>query len=256
MHRLLLVLFLVACAGNKPVAEPQLAGGESPAAFQRAIGLSLLRTGQPRSALPYLQRLVRLEPSRAEPRYYVGRAFMDMEMWQQARTSLDEALAIDPRSAPTHALLGVLLDAQGDHKAAQAAHRRAIAIDPNNAGYRNNLGFSLYLDRRYVDALAPFNEALRLAPGLQRVHNNIGFAFGKLGRLDEASEHFRLGGTHAVAANNLGMVYEERGELEHAYAAYAEAVREAPELLPARGNLERICARLKRPLPVVPERGE
>lgn len=258
-YRSILVLaigLITACAGNKRIAEPQLAGGESPAAFQRAIGLTLLRTGQPRRALPYLQRLARLEPTRAEPLCYLGRAFMDMQMWQQARSTLDHAIALEPRHAPAYAMLGVLFDAKGEHAAAKAAHRRAIALDATNAGYHNNLGFSLYLEGRYQDALSAYNAALHIAPSLQRVHNNLGFAFGKLGNFDDASEHFRLGGTPAEAANNLGMVYEDRGELERAYDAFAAAVREAPDLAPARGNLERICERLGRPLPSIPDRRE
>lgn len=253
---ILIVVALAACASNKHLVEPQLAGGESPAAFQRAIGLTLLRTGQPRGALPYLQRFARLVPERAEPLCYLGRAFMDMEMWQQARVSLAKAIALEPRYAPAHALLGILLDARGEHRAAQAAHRRASALVPSSAAYQNNLGFSLYLDGRYAEALTAFDTALRLGPGLLRIHNNLGFALAKLGRLEDASEQFRLGGTHAEAENNLGLVYEQRGEIERAYEAFAEAVREAPDLTAAHGNLERICKRLGRPLPASPDRSQ
>lgn len=245
-----------ACAGNQRIAEPQLAGGESPAAFQRAIGVTLLKAGEPRRALPYLQRLVRLEPGRAEPRCYLGRAFMDMAMWQQARSSIDEAIALEPRYAPAHALLGVLLDARGDHQAAAEAHGHAIALDPGNAAYHNNLGFSRYLEGRYPDARAAFDAALRLDPKQRRIHNNLGFTFGKLDLIEDASEHFRLAGTPAEAANNLGVVFEDLGQLERAYDAFATAVREAPDLAAARGNLQRICEQLGKPLPAVLERRE
>lgn len=245
----LVVAVLAACGGGKPLAEPQLR--ESPATFQRAIGLTLLRTGQARRAVPYLQRLVQLEPRRAEPRCYLGRAFMDMEMWSQAQATLEEAIALEPRHAPAVALLGVLHDARGEHQAAKAAHRRATVLDPDNAAYHNNLGFSLYLDGRYLDAVGAYQTALRFAPGMQRIHNNLGFTYGKLGRLDEARHHFALGGNVAEATNNLGMVHEERGELEQAYAAFESASRTDPELVAARGNLRRICERLGRPMPEI-----
>lgn len=246
---LIAIAIAAGCAAPKPVAEPQLAGGESPAAFQKAIGLTLLRTGQPRRALPYLQRLVRLEPRSPEPLCYLSRAFMDMQMYQQAESSIDEAIQLEPKYAPAYGLLGVLYDARGDHHAAVAAHRRAMALDPGNPAYRNNLGFSFYLDGKFVEALAAYTDALRLGPNLQRIHNNLGFTFGKLGKIDAASEHFRLGGTAAEASNNLGLVYEERGDLEHAYDAFADAVHEAPDLAAARGNLERVCERLGKPVP-------
>lgn len=243
------VLAAACSRAPKEIAEPQLAGGESPAAFQRAIGLTLLRTGQPRRALPYLERLARLEPTKAEPRYYLGRAFLDMRMWDLARSSISHALVLAPTFAPAHALLGVFFDSRGDHARAAVAYRRAMQLDPLNPGYRNNLGFSQYLAGNYVDAASTYSEALKLGPNLQRVHNNLGFTYGKLRKLDEASEHFRLGGTPGEAANNLGVVYEDRGDVENAYRAYADAVRLAPDLEPARDNLERVAAQLHRPLP-------
>lgn len=248
MRFLVLVTVLAACHGNERVVEPQLAGGESPAAFERSIGLTLVRTGEPRRALPYLERLARLEPQQAAPLCYLGRAYMDLQLWQQARNSLDRALVLDPAFAPTYDLLGMLLDARGDHEGAIDAHRKAVALAPGSAGYHNNLGFSLYLDHRYVDAVSAYEQALRLDANMPRVHNNLGFALAKLGRLSEATEHFRLGGRPAEAANNLGMVYEERGELELAFDAYSTAVQAEPELAIARSNLERVTEKLGKPI--------
>ncbi len=244
---LVIAACLVGCHGTQQVAEPQLAA--SPADFQRSIGLTLMRGGEPRRALPYLERLARFEPEKAAPLCYLARAYMDLAMWEQARGSIDRALVIEPRSATAQDLLGMLLDTRGDHDGAIDAHRRAIAFDPRNATFRNNLGFSYYLGHRYVDAVAAYREALRLRPNTPRVHNNLAFALAKLDQLAEASEHFRLGGTPAEAANNLGIAYEDRGDLEHAYEAYAAAAQADPDLAPARGNLERLAARLGKPLP-------
>lgn len=250
MRTLLVILVaLAACHSKRKPVEPQLGGGESPAAFQRSIGVTLLRTGEPRRALPYLERYARLEPQRAEPLAYLGRAYLDLEMWQQARETLEHAISLEPKFAPAYDLLGVLSDTRGDHAGALVAHRRAIALAPGNPGFRNNLGFSLYLARRYVDAVDAYRASLRITSNAPRVHNNIGFALAKLGRFDEASEHFRLGGSAAEAANNLGLMYEERGELDQAYEAYVAAVQADPDLAAAQGNLERVASQLHKPVP-------
>lgn len=243
---------LAACGGShKPTAEPELAGGESPTAFHRAIGLTLLRTDQPRRALPHLQRLMRLQPGRPEPMVLLARAYMGMEMYEQALTILERATRLAPTYAPAQALLGVLLDIRGEHEKAEAAHLRAIALRPNNAAYRNNLGFSRYLQGRYTGALEALRASLELDPSRRRVHNNLGFVYGQLGRVGEAREHFRIAGDPAEAQNNMGIVYEERGELERAYLAYAKALARRPDLAAARGNLERICHRLGKPVPQI-----
>ena len=249
MRYLVIIALLAACAGKRRPVEPQLGGGESPAMFQRSIGVTLLRTGEPRRALPYLERYARLESRQAEPLGYLGRAYMDLEMWQQARTTLERAIILEPKYAPAYDLLGVLLDTRGDHAGALVAHRKAIALAPRNAGFRNNLGFSMYLARRYIDAVYAYRASLQLASNVPRVHNNLGFALAKLGRLEEASEHFRLGGTPAEAANNLGLAYEDRGDLEQAYEAYVSAVQADEDLEAARGNLERVAAKLDKPIP-------
>lgn len=239
---------VAACAGRSArPREPELAGGESPAAFARAIGMTLVHTGEPRRALPYLQRVVRLEPDRPEPLCDLARAFMDLGLREQARGALDQAIALAPRYPAAHALRGVLLDSLGEHAGAQVEHARAIQLAPAVAAYHNNLGFSRYLDGKFPQALAALTEAVRLDPGLRRVHNNLGFVYGSLGRLDLASEHFRLGGSAGEATNNLGLVHEARGELDAAYQAYQAALALAPELGEARGNLDRVGARLGKP---------
>lgn len=245
-----LALALAACAGRKPVAEPRLA--DSPAALEQAIGLTLLQTGEPRRALPHLQRLIRLAPAQADARCWLARAYLDLGLWQQAAATLDEAVARWPRHAPAHALRGILLDVRGEHAAAVLAHRQAIALAPGDAAYHNNLGFSLYLAGDDRGAAAALEAALALAPGLRRIHNNLGFVYGRLGQLDRAGEHFRLAGDAGQAANNLGVVLEARGALEEAYQAYGSALAAAPELAEARHNFERVAARLGRS-PAAPE---
>jgi Flp pilus assembly protein TadD len=251
-----LAVFAVACGGSQKVSrDKEPLADRDPYALHRAIGETLLRTEQPRRALPHLRRLVRLRPKTSEPYYLLGRAFMEMRLWKAASGMFERALAIKKDFAAAYSMLGVVYDSSGDHDRADAAYRQAIELDPQRASFYNNLGFSLYLRGEYQGALEAYEQALSLNAAERRTHNNIGFAYGKLGEVDDAWAHFRLGGSKAQAINNLGLVYEGRGDLDRAVELFVQALAENAELTAARGNLERVCKRLGRPVPEIPVKG-
>lgn len=68
----------------------------------------------------------------------------------EARSALDQALAIDPSHPAANNQLGILLREQGDFEGAEAAYRRAIDADPGYALADYNLGvlLDLYLGRQ------------------------------------------------------------------------------------------------------------
>jgi Flp pilus assembly protein TadD len=245
------VLLATGCAGGqKPMSrDEEPLADRDPYAFHRAIGLTLLQTDQPRRALPHLQRLERMRPDSPEPYYLVARAYMALRLEAPAQSQLLRSLAINENYAPAHAMMGVLLDAQGHHVRAGNAHTRAIELAPGHPGYHNNMGFNLYLRGHHDAAIEAYNRALGLEPSSRRIHNNIAFAYGERGDLDRAWDHFLRGGSPAEAKNNLGVVYESRGELEAAFELYLEALRSDPKLEQARGNLERVAEPLNRPMP-------
>jgi Flp pilus assembly protein TadD len=250
---LALAALLVASAcggGQKPMSrDEEPLADRDPYAFHRAIGKTLLRTDQPRRALPHLRRLERMRPASPEPYYLVARAYMAMQLHEPAGSYLEQSLAADDTYAPAHAMRGVLLDAEGHHARAGASHERAIELAPRHPGYHNNMGFNLYLRGHYEGAIEAYNRAIGLEPSSRRIHNNLAFAYGERGEIDKAWDHFRRGGSLAEATNNLGMVHEGRGELDAAFELYLEALRTDPDLVQARGNLQRVSASLDRPLP-------
>jgi Flp pilus assembly protein TadD len=252
---LFVLLLLSACgASNAQLKDqgPIFAREKSnPYSFDRSVAYTLLRTNQPMEASQVIRRMIDMKADEPEPYYMLGRAYLDMRQFDASEKWLRFALSKDPKYAPAHATLGMLLDTVGRHEEAEQAHAHAIEIAPKDASYRNNLGFNYYLRGRYQDAVVQYKAALERDASAHRAHNNLGFAYGKLGRLDKAEEHFKFAGPPAQASNNLAYLYEERGDLEHAYTYYVLSVTQDPLLLPARLNLERICARLGRPVPEV-----
>jgi tetratricopeptide (TPR) repeat protein len=93
----------------------------------------LLRTGNFRGAIEYLRPAVTLWPE--EPVYQAGLGWALFKKTpsepEEARTHLERAYALDPRSAQTALWLSTVLKALGDHVAAATLLQKARAIDPN-----------------------------------------------------------------------------------------------------------------------------
>lgn len=73
--------------------------------------------------------LARLSPDDAHVRDLQGWAALQVGDFVAARSSLQEALALDPTLASAHYHLGRLWDAQGERKKAQEAYLRALDLD-------------------------------------------------------------------------------------------------------------------------------
>lgn len=128
-----------------------------------------------------------------------------------ARDAANQALAIDPQSAPSHARLGVLALSYDQDLATAARHfERALALEPTNVDViagaaavavqlgrldtaialeeyvvardpvnptgHSNLGYSYYIAGRLDEAIASQRTALNLSPSYEGAHYNIGVA--------------------------------------------------------------------------------
>jgi Flp pilus assembly protein TadD len=181
----------------------------------------------------------------------MGWALLGMKMFKQAEKEIRKALELEEEFAPAHALLGVLLDTQGHHKDALKAHSRSLQLDKKSSSYHNNLGFSLYLQGRYKEAAVAYKKALDLQPAAPRIHNNLGFALARAKRYKNAFKHFKLAGNEILANNNMGLAYEQMGDLERAYKHYLKAFLKGSKETRTQANLVRVCKKLGRPVPGV-----
>jgi len=72
----------------------------------------------------------------------------------------------------------------------------------------------------------------------------LGVALGKLGRTDEAINHFlealRISPKYADAHNNLGIVLFRQGNIQEAIDHFEEALRIKPDYVNAKKNLNTV----------------
>jgi tetratricopeptide (TPR) repeat protein len=92
----------------------------------------------------------------------------------QARESLERALALDPASPRTHNNLGAALASQGDLDGATREFRAATAGEASDAGPWLNLGLTLYAAGDSVGAEAPMARGAELSGGYQGACSLLG----------------------------------------------------------------------------------
>jgi tetratricopeptide (TPR) repeat protein len=96
-------------------------------------------------------------------------------------------------------------------------------------------------DQRIVLQESLMRQRLRKYPADFTAHFNLGAALQSMGRLEEATAHFRLAlearPTDAAAHNNLGTALQAMGRLDEAASHFDRALRARPDYTNARYNL-------------------
>jgi len=148
--------------------------------------------GDAGNEISYLERAEALRPRDASIHYYLGMALSRQEMYEQAVTAFERALAIDPYSGDTLLALGMSYEAGGAVDKALAALRDALARQTqfiHNAHY--HLGLALAATERWQDAREEFARALESSPNNAACLYFLGVAEQTLGNSEAASNAFR-----------------------------------------------------------------
>ena len=156
----------------------------------------------------------------------MGRVYRQLGIYPQAKTLLEEALA--------------LLRGHSSAPPLELAHALAAAGDVEQSMAQNEAARALYLQALQLrrESLGP--DHLDLAP----IHNELGNSYRKLGELDLAEEQLKralqlrereLGSTHedvTYSLNDLGLLYHVSGRLEEAGDLYRRALDTRRRVLP------------------------
>ena len=159
----------------------------------------------------------------------------------RARSALESLL----RQTPTHFdaahLLGVVLDAQGEHRLAVTQLQRAVQLNAKSVEAWNNLGSAFRHCGDLLGAVGCFEKALAIAPNSYRELINLGHVQSELQNYEQA----RLAYTRALAARPasdraclfLGIIAENQDQKSVAATHYRRALELNPNADDARYRL-------------------
>lgn len=173
----------------------------------------------------------RRNPIETQPLYKMRMAesLMNAGRVTEALTTMEQAIAADPESAPLRLQFGQLSFRAGRYVEAEAAFLKALEIDPYATDAHNFLG-SVYQELgRPADAENEYRAALadRAYPTPELVYLNLGLLYGDLERDEEAVSALRTAvgidpkfyKAHFLLAAEL----ERTGQIEEAAREYEVA---------------------------------
>jgi tetratricopeptide (TPR) repeat protein len=94
----------------------------------RILGLDLTIIGKDALARVEFEQAVRWDPDSAENHYWLGRHYMDKQVFPLAKQELEAAIALDPRYMKAYDNLGLTMEALGDNDAAIKSYLRATKL--------------------------------------------------------------------------------------------------------------------------------
>ena len=169
---------------------------------------------------------LRLDPRLSEPHNVLATILSSLDYdWAAARTEVDTALALEPRSPGSLGTAGGIAFALGEVDRALALSRDAIAIDPLRAGAFFGLGNELFAAGRLDEAMAALRSCAKLTPGQVKIH----FALGQVALAQHHPEEARAFNADERAPwyrlTGLAIIEGAQGQRAAADAALAELIR-------------------------------
>lgn len=152
-----------------------------------------------------------------------------------ARSCWEQALALDPSSAPLNAALAFIHasdarfgwweDCETALRKGEAYVERGLAIDPTNPDIHTSSSMLLLVRRRHDDALAEARKAVDLGPGSADVATFASFVFTCSGHAEEAVQQIERAMKLSpkfppTYLGHLGNAYRLMGRYQEAIAAF------------------------------------
>jgi len=213
--------------------EEKLQGPVNAAVIHNDLGMMYCRKGEHPKALENFVAATDLEPTNSN--YLKNLGDFHYSVMQDSRAALavyKRLLALDPVNITVLTILGHLHLAAEELGEAKAYYQRVLDLEPGNAeirGYLENLGQTAGPATAFEQTNSPevlYNQAQQMVE-----QGEAGAACRQLESLVAAYPE------HALAHNDLGVLYYQAGDKEKSLAAYQRAVALEPRNLTFKKNL-------------------
>jgi serine/threonine-protein kinase len=212
---------------------------------RRGLGIAmsgaLISDRRPKEAEDVLRDL--LHQQGETPRLYncLGVCLDAQKKHEAAEAAYRKAIALAPDSADAHCNLGMCLADQKRYAAAKQTCRKAVDLRPDWADAWYYLGYVLDQQKNRTAAAEAYRKAIARRPDWADAHYNLGYALFHQGEPGAAEAAFRkaidLRPGFALAHNNLGMALAEQRKLNEAETAFRKAINLQPGSAQSYNNL-------------------
>ncbi|MCX6589973.1 MAG: FG-GAP-like repeat-containing protein [Acidobacteria bacterium] len=214
------------------------------------LGASLLWCGYPEQALPYLEAVLRQQPTNVRTMVLVAQVHREAGRIAKAAPLVDEALRLAPGSAEAWNEQGALAMAREDFSHALECFDQALAAKSGLTYALLNAAQAAEKLNRLPLAEDYYRQALTSDPSSPEGHQGLGLTMAKRGQLAEAErelkEAVRLRPAYSAAWNNLGVLYLQQRAPDKAVEAIEQGIAAAPDDELLYLNLGRIYVQQKR----------
>ncbi len=165
---------------------------------------------------------------RAQAQIAVGRGYIGIGSWSNAKRALEKALSFDPGSVEAHVLFAVAYEAEEEYELAETYYRKALRLKSDDSQALNNYGAFLFRRDRLDEATTQLKKVVKDTEYRARpqAFENLGLVLLKQGDQAAAAAAFEralsLNSNQAVSALELGYMAFDRGELGLAFQRYEE----------------------------------
>ncbi len=185
--------------------------------------------GRPEEGLSDLQRALEADGTFALGHSYMAEALVDLDRWDQAQTTIQHALSLDPNNVDIRRDYGYILENLGDYASAATQYEAALQLHPNLPYLRMALGRVYRVLGRYDEALDQFFTTQTLMPASALIPFEIGRTYETyIGDPNSALENYQaavdLDAGFASPWVRIGTIQYTQGFYSEATASFERAL--------------------------------
>ena len=155
------------------------------------LGLSAWKAGDLTTAEGAFKQALTLDTTHVKSYLNLSRVLIESGQPDSAMGYLNTVLRIDEGLGEAYRLIGRVHDAKGELVEAVTAYHEALSLDSTDVWSMNNLGLVLIHQGAFDEALRPLARAVVWSPEVATFQNNLGIALERTGHFRAAEDAYR-----------------------------------------------------------------
>ncbi|MFW5879173.1 MAG: tetratricopeptide repeat protein, partial [Myxococcota bacterium] len=167
---------------------------------------------------------------------YKGSELIGQGALEEARESLEAAVAMRPDDQKARNLLGLACFKLGDYPGAETLYESLVKENPEDSTLRVNLGLVHLKSGRFEEAIRELEVAVELQPDHRRAQNYLGLAYARVGDYAQAQQCFVAAGSQQMVERMERLMTGEGDEDADVAAAAPDAPPPGADRLDGRAS--------------------